>query len=375
MKASSRKLLLLILLFLMSLALHFLFQRQQGAVQEETKIITQSLNRSKQNVPPNEKDYRIPEIDNLKLQSNWFNMNKSGAWETNEAANEYFRRTKSDRNYDWKRAISFFGIVLDDQDKPIEGVKIHFVWSDLSKLGTSESWAYSDQSGRFNLSGAIGKGVSISASKDGYRRCRWGVIGFEYANPTDRAYHQPDPERPVLFRLIKMGPPEPLVQRSRMSFRCAEDSGDLHLDLLGQRQVGADDPEVDLIVHAEHGPIREVDGRRWFDWKVVLSVPNGGLLAGTECPPAAPEDGYLPRLEFQGKVEGRYSMDGVDDWFFLKSRDGRHFGRVHLKVSAAPDGGGAPKVYLAEYVLNPAGSRGLEFYPEMDVSVKYYAPR
>lgn len=319
--------------------------------------------------------FRIPEAIDPQFQSTWMTKNEKHLWTSDKAANNYFQNQSIDPEYDWKQPIDFWGIALDESGTPVIDATVEFSWNDLSAAGTSFSNVKTDSFGKFSLRGKFGKILGVSIKKDGYRRCRWGVIGFEYANPTDRAYHQPDPERPVLFRLIKMGPPEPLVQRSRMSFRCAEDSGDLHLDLLGQRQVGADDPEVDLIVHAEHGPIREVDGRRWFDWKVVLSVPNGGLLAGTECPPAAPEDGYLPRLEFQGKVEGRYSMDGVDDWFFLKSRDGRHFGRVHLKVSAAPDGGGAPKVYLAEYVLNPAGSRGLEFYPEMDVSVKYYAPR
>ena len=319
--------------------------------------------------------FRLAETEDQDFQNQWLESNTKQSWTNDPRIRHYFDNIFKDPKYDWKHDINFWGVLLDQHDDPIGHAAVHFVWSDLSNEGTSSTKLQTDNDGRFALLGKIGKGLSVRVSKDGYRDCRSGSIGFEYANPTDRAYHQPDPERPVLFRLIKMGPPEPLVQRSRMAFRCSDVSGDLHLDLLGQRQVGADDPEVDLVVHAEHGPIREVDGRRWFDWKVILSVPNGGLVAGTECPPAAPEDGYLPRLEFQGKVEGRYSMDGVDDWFFFKSRDGRHFGRVHLKVSAAPDGGGAPKVYLAEYVLNPAGSRGLEFYPEMDVSVKYYAPR
>jgi len=318
---------------------------------------------------------RLAETADPEYQSKWMERNARQEWTNNPMATQYLERIRSDRSYDWRQPISFWGILLDQDMNPIKDATVSFLWNDLSQSGTSSMDTKTSESGMFSLQGKTGKVLSVKIEKSGYRRCRSGSVGFEYADPTDRAYHQPDPERPVLFRLIKRGPAEPLVQRSRMAFRCSDDSGDLHLDLLGQRQVGPDDPEVDLVVHAEHGPIREVDGRRWFDWKVILSVPDGGLLAGTECPPAAPEDGYLPRLEFQGKVEGRYSMDGVDDWFFLKSRDGRHFGRVHLKVSAAPDGGGAPKVYLVEYVLNPAGSRGLEFYSEMDVSVKYYAPR
>jgi len=197
-------------------------------------------------------------------------------------------------------------------------------------------------------------------------------MAFEYADPTDQDYHRPDSNRPVLFRLIRKGPKEPLVKRERMSFRVDEGTGDLHLDLLGQRSVPASDPGVDLVVHAEHGPIREEERARWYDWKVVLSVPDGGIQAGTECPPAAPEDGYQPRLEFAGKVEANRPPGEVFDWFFLKSRGGQHVARIHIKVVPAPLGGGAPKVYLNEYVLNPAGSLGLEFYDDMQVADKYY---
>ncbi|MCW5556821.1 MAG: hypothetical protein KIT22_03130 [Verrucomicrobiae bacterium] len=157
-----------------------------------------------------------------------------------------------------------------------------------------------------------------------------------------------------------------------MNFRVEEDSGDLHLDLLGQRAVPASEAGVDLVVHAEHGAIREEGRDRWYDWKVVLSVPDGGIQAGTECPPAAPEDGYEPRLEFTGKVERNPNAAEMDDWFFIKSRGGQHFARIHIRVLPASSEGGAAKVHLWEYVLNPAGSRGLEFYEEMQVEHKYY---
>ena len=131
---------------------------------------------------------------------------------------------------------------------------------------------------------------------------------------------------------------------------------------------------MDLVIEAVTGEVRRERLNAWYEWKVVLSVPDGGLQPGSECPPAAPEDGYLPRLEFSGRVEGRYPRHELDDWFFVKSRGGQHVTRIRLRIQCVPDGGGAPEVYIPEYSLNPAGSLNLEFYPEMNVEERYYIP-
>lgn len=249
------------------------------------------------------------------------------------------------------------------------------IWSDISATGTSQSETESNEIGRFEITGKFGKGISIRVEKEGYRDCDAGLGTFEYADPTDQTFHEPDPLIPVAFHLTKKGPPEPMVKRGRMELRCAEDSGDLFVDLLGYREVKRGDPSVDLAIHAEHGPIRMVDGGPWFTWKIVLSVPNGGIQAGSECPPSAPEDGYRESIEFKGDVEGRHGQAAVEGWFFLRCHGGQHHARVWMKVLAAPSQGGAPRVYISEYVLNPSGSRNLEFYPDMQVEAKYYVPK
>lgn len=288
----------------------------------------------------------------------------------------FFQGRSEDKNWDWKRPINLWGIVLDDRDQPIGSAKLTFSWTDLSTDGSSSFVLLSDSDGRFSFLGRTGKYLNVSAEKEGYRRCRWGSIGFEFANPTDPEYHRPDSNQPVVFRLIRKGPPEPLVHRNGIQvFRASEDPGTVACDLLGQCEVPPGDSAADLVIRTSHGPARSEGSRRWFAWRVELSVPDGGLQSGTECPPAAPEEGYQPRLVFEGKVEGRNSLSGIEDWFFLKTRGGRQYARVHLKVAALPSGGGNAKVALLEYTVNPAGSRNLEFYPEMQVAEKYRAPR
>lgn len=321
------------------------------------------------------KQFRPPESEDIELQAEWTAKNERGEWVNNPMVVEYFRMSTADPSWDWRRPISFWGVVVDQHGDPVQGATVHCSWNDLSPSRTSEAYVTSGDDGLFSLNDKTGKILSVSVAKEGFRRCRSGYFSFEYANPSDRAYHRPDPDRPVVFRLIKKAPPEPTVQRERMEFRIPEGQDSVGVDLLGQRAVGEDDPSVDLVVHAQHGPITEKDGFRWLDWRVVLSVPGGGLQVGTECPPLAPEEGYQPNMEFSGKVEGRHSLAGIEEWFFLKSRNGQYFSRIHLGVSAAPEGGGTPIVRLRQYVLNPSGSRNLEAYPEMNVESKFYVPR
>ena len=321
-------------------------------------------------------NFRLPESMDPQRQSYLVDQNISEGWRTNRIALDYFSKSQSDPNWDWKQPINFWGVVLDEQDNPIDGALVHLSWNDLSRAGTSSAEVITDQNGYFEVRNKTGKNLGVSVEKDGYRRCRWGSIGFEYANPTDRAFHSPDPDRRVIFRLLKRGPREPIVQRMRMEFRVSQESGDVFIDLLGQRAVAATNGAIDLMIHTDCGPIVLSDGRKQYDWKVRIGVPNGGIQKGSECPTEAPEDGYVPEIELGARADGPRSETGVrQEWYFLRSRGGLHFARVLVSVSPAPHGGGPPIVYLHEYVLNPSGSRNLEFYPEMDVSEKYYVPR
>lgn len=310
------------------------------------------------------------------IQERWRNINESQSWTNLPEIKKFLRDVQVDKLFEWKQTISFWGVLIDDSNSPIPDADIRFGWTDLSPAGSSELKVHSDENGKFSLTSKTGKRLVVSTQRSGFRDCGEGSISFEYADPSDRAYHRPDSNRPVLFRLIRKGPPESLVHRDRIQeFRAAEDPGTLAFDLLGQREVPQGDPSVDLIVRTSHGPVRGAGLERWFDWTVEVSVPDGGIQTGSECPPAAPEDGYQPQLAFKGKVEGRNTLSGISEWFFVKSRGGRLYSRVHLKVAALPNGGGNAKASLLEYSTNPSGSRNLEVYPELQVNEKYYVPR
>lgn len=312
----------------------------------------------------------------MEIQKKRLERNETQSWTNDPLVLEYLRNSQKDRLFDWKQRIEFWGIVLDETENPIKDANVRFGWTDLSATGSSEFNVHSDQDGRFELANRTGKRLTVRVQKPGYHDCGEGSISFEFADPSDAAFHRPDLNRPVVFRLIRMGSPEPVVHRDRIQeYRAPDASGIVAFDLLGQREVPAGDPAADLVIQANHGPVRGEGMERWFDWRVELSVPNGGIQLGTECPPFAPEEGYQRNLVFDGKVEGRNTLSGIDNWFFLKCRGGDHYARVHLKVAALPYGGGNAKVSLLEYTVNPAGSRNLEVYPELQVNEKYYVPR
>lgn len=305
------------------------------------------------------------------VQERWQKLKETGVSLNDPVFQKYLEKAKADRYFDWRQPINFWGVVIDDINHPIEDAEVSLTWTDLSENGTSKLVLQSDSNGLFELRGKFGKHLVVNVDKVGYRRCRWGNIGFEFADPSERDFHRPDSNRPVAFQLITRAPMEPTVQREMMEFRAPEGSGTVRIDLLGQRMLNNQTEPVDLVVRATHGPVAEKEGRRYFEWAVEVSVPEGGLQTGTECPPYAPEEGYLPNMQFSGKAEGPPSRDGIEEWFFIRSRNGQHYSRVHLSVSPAPRRGGSPIIRLLQYVLNPSGSRNLEAYSNMNVRSKH----
>ena len=52
---------------------------------------------------------------------------------------------------EWRFPINFWGKVVDENDRPIEGALVDFYWNDLSRAGTSRVKALSDANGFFSL--------------------------------------------------------------------------------------------------------------------------------------------------------------------------------------------------------------------------------
>ncbi len=253
--------------------------------------------------------------------------------------------SEKDRFFEYKMPISFFGRVVDDAGVPIPRAKIQFTWTDLSTAGTSKREVESDATGFFSLEGAVGKGLSIRVSKEGYKHYfTKNRFSFEYAMFADPKYHVPDRASPVVFMLRKNHEAEPLVVRENQEAELAS----------GQSKSFAIGPHG-AAVTVERLP-NTIEGPR--GWAARVSVPNGGLLVTTaEFPFEAPESGYTPSLEITAQTPKPPLWPGDNGAaFFVKTATG--YGRIVVRNTP-----GMTWVYVSSYFNPKSESRNLEYDP------------
>lgn len=276
---------------------------------------------------------------------------------------------RRDPQWRWRRPIAFWGLVLDEQDHPVPDARLEMTWTDLSPAGHSSTTVTSDGLGRVCLEGKEGAVLTVRASCEGFHSTKDAHRILNYGEPWDPQFHRPSPGRPVVLRLRRKGPTEPLVHRENLRFPISSTTGEVVIDLVGQRAVAVGG---DLRVLVQHGPERSIEGRRRFDWDLVVSGVDGGLVAhAEEFPFRAPDSGYLPEIRIRQSAEDPAWRDGFEGRFFLRSRSGTVHARIELRVSPFPRAA-PPTVTLVDYHLNPSVSRNLEYTPELDVSADHY---
>jgi hypothetical protein len=253
----------------------------------------------------------------------------------------------------WRTPIEFFGKVVDENGNPVPVAQAHLTWTDLSKQGHSEKRLQSDADGRFALKDVQGYALSVQVEKGGYRTSASNRSSFFYAG--QNVNFSPDPAKPVVFRLQKMIPGEPLNVVHFPGF-----------GRLFQLKGSGETSEFDLV-RGESVPVgkghiqvsltrRPAVGKQ-FDWSWSVTVRNGGLLESTaEFDVVAPESGYKHRHELR-------FPHTADDWqrelmqkYFLRFDDGT-YGRISFRLLAHNG------VLRFESFLNPSGSRNLEYDP------------
>lgn len=259
-------------------------------------------------------------------------------------------KLRIDDVYEWKMPINFYGRVLNANELPIAGAKVHFQWSDISDSGASSTETVSDASGRFELTGKQGNGLTVRIAKDGYYTPRKiEPARFENARFWDVHYYEPNPSDPVLFHLRKKGEGEHLVHQ-RVKVRLSSPGVPTRFDLFNEGRISPQGQlEVAAVTNAERYPPRV------YDWWATVAVPAGGLLEFTEeFPFEAPEAGYVPRVEFKMPA-------AAPDWrpllakdYFIRFGNPPKYGRVEVNLD------GASQSVILEYWVNPSGSPNLE---------------
>jgi hypothetical protein len=258
--------------------------------------------------------------------------------------------------------IEFYGMVLDLEGLPISGAKVTIginskVWESdhVEKL--------SDPNGFFELTDKKGLGITVSVSKEGYDLTEKSSKAFHYSSHLRGDADLPSKENPTLFTLRKRGISEPLIYINK-SIKLNQNKQPVKLAFDQDETVIKELGDLQLTCYVEK-PINSKN--RQYSWYLVIKIIDGGLIkTKNRYERVAPTDGYLSSLtiEMPSSLPKTIWSAVNEVEFFAKTRSGK-YALVKIKTNTARE-----PFALVTLLLNPSGSRNLEFDPSKKVELK-----
>lgn len=258
---------------------------------------------------------------------------------------------------EWRTPIQFYGKVVDENGSPVPNATVDFTCNDVSSSGTSNYRRTSDNNGLFSISRIRGKLLVVHVAKVGYYTSRADNAAFCYAG--ENVNFVPNLARPELFHLKRIGNAEPLVY-VKNNFRMSTNGDSVQISLRKGRVV--EQGQADLRIECW---MKQSPGSRNYDWRCRITVIGGGLQEFTnEFPFEAPLRGYRTMDEVDMPISlGEKWASSIRKSYFLQLA-GKDYARMNLEVVPAGD-----HFFEVESLLNPSGSRNLEFDPNKIVQI------
>jgi hypothetical protein len=268
--------------------------------------------------------------------------------------------------------IGFYGKVVDEKSNTVAGAGVTFQWNDLMARGYEDSaTAQSDPNGLFSLHGKQGSSMSVAVGKEGYYSTHDSKQYFKFGKMDASAKHLPNPQRPVVFTLRRMGKGTELVSAEfplgmGQHPQLRRDGTPVEIDLFngGQAPPGMCQLKMEFWNDATNR------NARTFNWKLKLTIPGGGLVeTQEEFPFQAPESGYQLPLVIDMPATNKNWITDLRTKYYVHLPDG-NYGRVDLDLRAY---NGSIRVHS---VVNSSGSRNLEPLPPKPIilAVPPWAP-
>lgn len=261
---------------------------------------------------------------------------------------------KADPKFEWKTPIEFYGKVVDQFDAPVADAKVTLMWSAMGGTQGKETMTAGD--GKFDLTGANGKGVSVAVSKEGYDSPgEYARKSFEYAAFFQDDFHVPDPEQPVIFQLHKIMEAEPMYV-FYADGKISADGAPLWLNVASGKTGGSGDFAFKLTVGAgrnAYGP----------DYTLTMVAQGGAGFVFTQekFAAAAPESDYQTSFTLTQKADNPTYQAAQNFTFYARTGAGK-YAKIYVEISVRP--AGEPTDFSATISYNPSGSRNLEFDPK-----------
>jgi len=257
--------------------------------------------------------------------------------------------------------INFWGLVVDQDGNPLEGVKIAGdtrTWYVTPTLNFDSRFpkvsAISDVNGKFEIRNASGDVLAIkSLEKQGYEPEPHALREFGY-HTSER--FSADPNNPIVFRMWKTNIHEQLIIGQK-SFQIVPDGRTYVIDLT--RGTITDSGEGDLKIWIKR-PDSIIFGQR-YDWSCEMDSVSGGLLQEMDVNSSmylAPADGYVSSFQFEQKVGSGWGDTTGTKRFYIMLNNGQQYGRLSIELFAYYNDH-IPGLIRIEYAINPSGSRVL----------------
>jgi hypothetical protein len=236
--------------------------------------------------------------------------------------------------------VVFVGKVVDQDNTPLPGVEVRARvrrWQVGVALSGEAAFApyetASGSDGSFQINGGHGNVLTIEAlKKDGYEPEPKALQSFGYTTSIPLV---PEPTNPIVFRMWKAETRARLITGNKR-FSLVPDGRTYTIDLLTGTIGESATAEGDLRVS-----LRRSGTAAWgqrYDWILDVQVVNGGLVEEPDDGSAmfrAPENGYASHWRLDARAaDESWSYGTGQRRFYVKSRGGRHYGRLEFEAYA-----------------------------------------
>jgi hypothetical protein len=248
--------------------------------------------------------------------------------------------------------IEFYGKVLDEEEQPVVGASVEFVWTHVHPEADFKKDASSGADGSFSLTAVDGCALDVHVSKQGYypvkglNRDNFNYVALPGSNPL-----QPDPASPIIFYLRKKGPGADLITSRRgvspeMEISGLTDGTAVRVNFLNHKVA----PDGQLELSAVKPP----RGQPATRWSFRMSIPDGGFIEeNDEFPFEAPQSGYKPTIEFDFVAGSTNWTQVLHKRYYIVFGEPPKYGRIDVQT-------GIYRGVSLSYAINPDGSRYLE---------------
>jgi hypothetical protein len=254
--------------------------------------------------------------------------------------------------------VNFYGLCIDQNNKPIPGVKIAMDVRHLEYLPAVGQYAKypskeftTGPDGRFEWSDSDDTGDVLSlddVEKTGYVLStkapkHFGAQSGNFSNP-------------VILKMWKKGKSQNLISHGLSRVGVPVDGSEVQFDLFNGVRVQSGGQ---IIMRIKRDPQVLPPGHPRYNWSADLEIPNGGLIASDDdFMYSAPESGYQETYEIEMSKDSEGWKSSLDQNFYIELDNGKYFGSltVHLLTFHSPP----PVILNLEIVINPDGSQNLE---------------